>query len=279
VTPDQKLARIARSLKDAGIDALVMGGHAVRYYGIDRNTIDFDLVTSLATPEELRLRLPKIESLADIREEPVWRSRDFARFEIGRLPDGREEWLEFWLRNHLLADFPSLKARAEIGPYGGEQVAFLSIPDLLKSKETERESDWQDIALLEEVQDARNHASVGTAPDSLGQLLANLRSRRGMDRASDLRLLDDRDVVEKAVASCSHPATYAFLFPIAPDSHHNRLAVPVDPSSLLSLRSATFGSPKHFALVEICRRAYKRYAMDLDRADKQSKLTQRSNQP
>jgi len=119
-----------------------MGGHAVRYYGIDRNTIDFDLVTSLATPEELRLRLPKIESLAGIRAEPVWRSRDFARFEIGRLPDGREEWLEFWIRNHLLGDFQSLKARAEVGVYGGEPVAFLSIADLLKSKETERESDW-----------------------------------------------------------------------------------------------------------------------------------------
>ena len=149
MTADQKLAQITRSLREVGIDVLVMGGHAVRYYGIDRNTIDFDLVTSLATPEELRLRLPKIESLAGIRAEPVWRSRDFARFEIGRLPDGREEWLEFWIRNHLLGDFQSLKARAEVGVYGGEPVAFLSIADLLKSKETERESDWQDIALLE----------------------------------------------------------------------------------------------------------------------------------
>jgi hypothetical protein len=40
------------------------------------------------------------------------------------------------------------------------------------------------------------------------------------------------------------------------------------------LRSATFGSPKHFALIEICRRAYKRHAMDLDRADKQAKLSE-----
>ena len=112
MTPDEKLAHITRSLKEAGIDALVMGGHAVRYYGIDRNTIDFDFVTSLATPEELQLRLPQIESLGSVRAETVWRSKDFARFEIGRLPDGREEWLEFWIRNHLLGEFSALKARA-----------------------------------------------------------------------------------------------------------------------------------------------------------------------
>jgi hypothetical protein len=205
MTPDQKLARIARLLKAAGIDVLVMGGHAVRYYGIDRNTVDFDVVTSLSTPDELRMRLPQIESLGPIREEPVWRSADFARFEIGRLPDGREEWLEFWLRNHLLADFASLKARAEVGTYGGEQVAFLSIADLVRSKETERESDWQDIALLEEIQDARHHAAIASAPDALLRLLSCLRSRRGMDRAIDKHLMEDHDTVVEAVAACTHP--------------------------------------------------------------------------
>ena len=61
--PDEKLAFITRSLHDAGIETLVMGGHAARYYGVDRNTADFDLVTSVATPDELRSRLPRIESL------------------------------------------------------------------------------------------------------------------------------------------------------------------------------------------------------------------------
>jgi hypothetical protein len=274
MTPDQKLAQISHALQDAGIDALVMGGHAVRYYGIDRNTVDFDLVTALTTPEELRLRLPQIASLGNVREEAVWRSRDFARFEIGRLPDGREEWLEFWIRNHLLGDFQDLKARAEIGTYGGGQVSFLSIPDLIKSKETERESDWQDIALLEEIQDGRNHASLGSSPDSHHRLLVGLRSRRGMDRVIENRLVEDHDTVVNAVAACTHPATYAFLFPLAPDAQPAALSIPIDAALLVSLRSAAFGSPKHFALVEICRRAYKRHAMDLDRADKQKQLAE-----
>ncbi len=274
MTPDEKLARITHSLKDAGIDALVMGGHAVRYYGIDRNTIDFDLVTSLATPEELQLRLPKIEFLEGIRAEPVWRSKDFARFEIGRLPDGREEWLEFWIRNHLLGNFDALRARAETGTYGGEQVAFLSLKDLIKSKETERESDWQDIALLEEVQDARHHAALGSEPDSLHRLLTNLRSRRGMDRVIERRLWEEQQSIVKAIGSCNHQATHAFLFPLAPEAESPALTVPMDSALIALLNLTKFGTPKHFALVEICRRAYKRHAMDIDRADKQRKLAQ-----
>ena len=31
MTADQRLAQIAQSLEEAGVDALVMGGHAVRY--------------------------------------------------------------------------------------------------------------------------------------------------------------------------------------------------------------------------------------------------------
>ena len=254
-----------------------MGGHAVRYYGIDRNTIDFDLVTSLSTPEQLRDRLPQVAALGLIREEPVWRSGDFARFEIGRLPDGREQWLEFWLRNHLLGDFASLKSRAEVGTYGGGQVAFLSIADLMKSKETERESDWQDIALLEEVQDARHLAAVASGPDALVRLLSRLRSRRGMDRVVERRLLEDRDAVAKAVASCTHPATYAFLHPVAGAAAPAApsAAPSIEPATRAALSAAAFGSAKHFAVVEICRRAYKRQAMEVDRADKQVKLRAR----
>jgi len=44
MNPDQKLALLTQVIKDAGMKALVMSGHAVRYYGIDRNTSDFDMV-------------------------------------------------------------------------------------------------------------------------------------------------------------------------------------------------------------------------------------------
>jgi hypothetical protein len=271
VTADQQLARIVRLLREAGIDALVMGGHAVRYYGIDRNTIDFDLVTSIATPAELRTSMAAISGLGSIREEAVWRKLDFARFEVGKLPDGRPQWLEFWLRNHLLDDFAGLKARAELGQYGGEMMPFLGLSDLMRSKETERESDWQDIAMLEEIRDDR-YAAVSNTPEGLLQFLASLRSRRGMDVALERQLVSNREAVAQAAEVARHPATLAFLFPYVRNQLELPGAVPL-PTTLIQLLSTVVGgSPKHFAVVEIARREFKRAAMDRDRADKQLQL-------
>ena len=41
--PEERLAAIVASLESAGLTCLVMGGHAVRFYGFQRNTIDFHL--------------------------------------------------------------------------------------------------------------------------------------------------------------------------------------------------------------------------------------------
>lgn len=271
MTADQRLALLMRSLENSGIDALIMGGHAVRYYGIDRNTIDFDVVTAVATTDELRSCL-RDSGLPGLREEPVWRLRDFARFEIGRLPDGRPEWLEFWLRNHLLDPFTVLKSRSELGNYGGERLRFLSIADLIRSKETERESDWQDIARLEEVQDDRNLAALGSSPDAQLRLLAHLRSRRGMDRVIGQQLLGDADLRTRALRESAHWATQAFLLPLVPRSERPSAGLAVIVTVLAALDSVEFGSDRHFGLVEICRLAYKRRAIEVDRADKQARL-------
>jgi hypothetical protein len=43
VIPDERLAQIVMDLDGVGLSCLVMGGHAVRYYGLARTTNDFDL--------------------------------------------------------------------------------------------------------------------------------------------------------------------------------------------------------------------------------------------
>ena len=43
MNPARRLAEIVSALEQVGLTVLVMGGHAVRYYGLDRNTIDYDL--------------------------------------------------------------------------------------------------------------------------------------------------------------------------------------------------------------------------------------------
>lgn len=272
MSADQRLAEIARALNEAGLPSLVMGGHAVRYYGVDRNTVDFDFYASAGSITEVRERLSRSGLLQNFHEGPSWRPADFARFQLGRLPDGREEWLEFWLHNHLLPDFGQLQSRRERGMYGGEEVSFLSLPDLLRSKETERESDWQDIALLEEVQDARNFAAAVTE-GGIADLLLALRSVRGFKRAAAAGLLQDTVRVQQVAANSQHPVTFAFLAPlIGNQSAPRSLRWPIDPAYLPALTASEFGGSRHLALVEVVRRAYKRHAMELDRQDKQSRL-------
>jgi hypothetical protein len=43
VSPEARLAEVLAALEAVGLNGLVMGGHAVRFYGVDRNTADFDL--------------------------------------------------------------------------------------------------------------------------------------------------------------------------------------------------------------------------------------------
>ena len=109
MNPESRLAEIVSALEGAGIPCLVMGGHAVRFYGLSRNTIDFDLHLAPDSWAELSSRLAGTPLFAGkpVLEGPSWRPNSFRRFLIGRLPDGREEWLEFWCENHLLPSFRS----------------------------------------------------------------------------------------------------------------------------------------------------------------------------
>jgi hypothetical protein len=140
VSLETRLAEIVTALEGAGVSCLVLGGHAVRYYGLDRTTNDYDLHLAPDAWADLASRLGRTALLAGqpATEGPSWRPGDFRRFLLGRFPDGREEWLEFWRHNHLLAPFAELYSRREEGEYGGRRLPFLSLPDLIRSKETQR---------------------------------------------------------------------------------------------------------------------------------------------
>jgi hypothetical protein len=196
-----RLVEILAALDGLGAKYLVMGGHAAKYYGIQRATFDYDLHISIADWDGLAAFLARSPELSatGLVEGSSWRPQDFRRFLIGRLPDGREEWLEFWRRNHLLAPFDQLSARCEVGEYGGRQVAFLSLEDLIRSKQTERDKDWQDIDLLEEFLDARNLAAAGTRDGTL-RMLSSLRSRKGARKAFQETWLQDVKLVAEAFA-------------------------------------------------------------------------------
>jgi hypothetical protein len=183
VNPEARLAEIITALEAVGLTCLVMGGHAVRFYGLNRNTADFDLHIAPDCWEQLPHKLSQTSLFAGkpVIEGASWRSNAFRRFQVGTLANGREEWLEFWRENHLLAPFAELFSRRQQGPYGGRTLAFLSLPDLIRSKETEREIDWQDIAFLEEFLDARLLAQASAGQIPLVAAIAQIRSRRGFE--------------------------------------------------------------------------------------------------
>ena len=112
MTADERLASIVTALESLGLVSLVMGGHAVRFYGLQRNTIDFDLHLAPDRWNDLPDLLARttLSSGEPILEGNSWQPQAFRRFQIGRLADGREEWLEFWRENHLLAPFAELRA-------------------------------------------------------------------------------------------------------------------------------------------------------------------------
>ena len=268
---EQRLAAIYAEISRLGLRALVMRGHAVRFYGVDRSTIDYDLAIALAAAEwnDLPRILCRSPVLSAAREGQSWRPDDFRRFEIGLLPDGRPERLEFWRRNHLLAPFSELDARKVVGPYGGGTVGFLGLDDLIRSKETEREDDWRDVRLLEEIADERRLAAA--PQDGVVTALAAIRSQRGFETARGRGILGPHEQTGRAAAAAAHPVTRAFLAPYAP-------TIPVSETigdgairSLLTgvLTSVEPGSARHLALVEAVRRLQQRICMAADRADKE----------
>jgi hypothetical protein len=282
VNPALRLAEIVTALEQVGLTVLVMGGHAVRYYGLDRNTIDYDLHLSPADWDDLGSRLSQSALAAGrpLSRGPSWRPDSFQRFLLGRLPDGRDEWLEFWRNNHLLPPFADLYGRREEGSYGGRTLAFLALPDLIRSKETERETDWQDVAGLEEIQDGRSlhQATAGTI--AVAQALARLRSRRGLEDFWRAGHLKDPAVVGQALRQTRLSITQAILLPFAAaDAAPPMSTVPMEPVVANRLRTVAPASALHLALIEVVRRQHKLVMQNADAADKQAIRAAQANPP
>jgi hypothetical protein len=271
VTTDERLAELFVELRGLGLPCLVMGGHAVRYYGVDRSTFDFDFHLALDASDWARLDvlLARSPAFAHRPEGPSWRPKIFRRFVVGTLADGREERAEFWRENHLLAPFPDLARRAETGIYGGEQVAFLGMADLIRSKETEREDDWRDVGLLEELHDARLLAAAKDPP-SIAKAMSSLRSQRGWESAQAVHDFALPGVVETAWGLATHPISLAMLAPsVGGRSTPVQLKPPIARIIDGPLRGIAPNSPRHRALVEAVRRLYVQQRMSEDRADKE----------
>jgi hypothetical protein len=273
VNPEARLAEIFSALETAGLTCLIMGGHAVRFYGLDRNTVDFDLRLAPDCWEDLPHKLSQTPLFAGrpVIEGQTWRPEGFRRFQSGTLPNGREEWLEFWRENHLLAPFSEQFSRRVQGTYGGQTLSFLSLHDLIRSKETERETDWQDIGFLEEFLDAHLLAQALAGTESLVSVVSQVRSRRGFESLLQRGFLSDPGLVHQALATARLSITQGYLLPSAPELQSLPPGdTPIEPVVLNRLRKEAPGSKLHLALVEVIRRQYKLAAQAKDKADKEA---------
>ena len=282
MNPAVRLAEIVTALEQVGLTVLVMGGHAARYYGVDRNTIDYDLHLAPADWNELAARLNRSSLAVDqpLTEGPSWRPGSFRRFLLGRLSDGRDEWLEFWRDNHLLPPFAELHGRREQGTYGGRILSFLSLPDLIRSKETERETDWQDVASLEEIHDSRllNQVMAGTLPAD--RALSGVRSRRGLERFLQAGFLKDTAIISSALRQTRLSITQAILLPfVGAEAVPPIPTIPLEPVVVNRLRTVAPASALHLALIEVVRRQYKLAMQNADAADKQAIRAAQANPP
>jgi hypothetical protein len=281
VNPDERLAAIVRALEAVGLSCLILDGHAVRFYGLQRHTNDFDLTLAPDGWDDLAGRLARTALFPATGpvEGASWRPGVFRRFLLGKLTGGQEEWLEFWRANHLLAPFAELFARREVGAYGGRQLAFLSLPDLIRSKETERAKDWDDVSYLEEFLDARLHAQCGAGTVAVAEALAQVRSRRGFDTYLAEDRFADAEALRTALERTTNPITQAFLLPWSPAAVTAAPAVAIEPVVERKLCSVAPASSLHRSLVEVVRRQYKVFCQDRDRTDKEAIRAAQTKRP
>jgi hypothetical protein len=185
---------------------------------------------------------------------------------VGRA--GHDEWLEFWRENHLLAPHHELHTRAERGLYGGREITFLGLADLIRSKETERDADWQDVAALEQFLDARLLARARTGTLVAAEALVALRSQTGLLGYLEAGWLTAQDA-GAALGRTTNPVTQTFLIPFAPDAPVPEAVTPIEPVVVARLRTTPPASALHLALVEVVRRRYIAFRKALDRHDKE----------
>ena len=199
---------------------------------------------------------------------PTWRPLAFRRFRLGQLDDRRDEWLEFWRHNHLLAPFAERSQRRELGDYGGEFSRFWRSRTSYAAKKPNatrigRMSPcWMRSSMLA----CSAQARTGTLDRPL--VLARVRSRIGFENDLQEGYLGDPAVVHQAILQSTLSIAHAYLLPAIPEvSGLPATSVPMEPVIEKRLRTVSPGSSLHLTLEEAVRRQCMIAMQATDRAD------------
>jgi hypothetical protein len=149
------------------VQALLMGGQACVLYGAAEFSRDLD-ITLLASPENLaRLQ----SALTDLQAEPIavppfeveYLERGHAVHFRCKRPDAEGMRIDVMSRMRGVARFPELwERRTTLTVEDEQEIAILSLPDLVAAKKTQRDKDWPMIRRLVEA----NYESFYAEPTS-----------------------------------------------------------------------------------------------------------------
>ena len=136
------LTKIAKTLKDCRLDAILIGNAAAALQGAPVTTLDFDFMIR-KTP----LNLKKVKNVAAALgmsfSQPYYPASDLYRL----LDKASGLQLDFMSRLHGVKSFESLKSRAAEVYFGAGRIWVADLRDIIKSKRALGRS--KDIAVLE----------------------------------------------------------------------------------------------------------------------------------
>jgi predicted nucleotidyltransferase len=142
----EDVARICRSLNDAGARYILIGGFAVIAHGGARTTKDIDLLVYAAADNVARIR-QALQILEDHAVDHV-ADTDVARYTVVRVAD------EIVVDLMALAcgiDYTEAAKDVEPMTIGGVTIPVASLATLIRTKNTVRPSDAADCRYLEEL--------------------------------------------------------------------------------------------------------------------------------
>lgn len=149
------ITRVLSTLEAHGVQALLMGGQACVLYGAAEFSRDLD-VTLLASPENLERLRGAIEELsAQVIAVPPFELEYLQRGHAVHFrchdPAAEGVRLDVMSKMRGVEPFPDLwERRTVLVLENGEQLALLSLPDLVAAKKTQRDKDWPMIRRLVE---------------------------------------------------------------------------------------------------------------------------------
>jgi hypothetical protein len=169
VNAEPLLTEIAAAIRDAKLEAVMIGNAAAALQGAPVTTVDFDFLFR-PTPRNLTKLKAIARTLKATILRPYYPASDLYR--LVRDDDGLQ--VDFMGSIHGVRSFAGVRDRADAIAVGGIELRVASLTDIIKSKRAARRP--RDMAVLEILEKAHEEASLSPRPS--GRRRSGKRSER-----------------------------------------------------------------------------------------------------